>query len=106
MRIRNQRGVMMPSPVVMLSVVAVAMAGIAFVATRGGDPTVREGTPVARHADPGEPRAPRAKTGVPRRPAAPPADPGESPSPTFKPSKKPDKPEPPKVQRGRVYVEV
>ena len=86
MRIRNQRGVVMPSPVVMLSVVAVAMAGIAFVATRGGEPTEREVTTVAREAGP-----------------------SESPSPTFKPSKKsdePDRPKPPKVQRGKVYVEV
>ena len=33
-RSRDQRGVVFPSPVVILSVVAVAMAGIAFVATR------------------------------------------------------------------------
>ena len=33
----------------MLSVIAVAMAGIAFVATRGGEPTEREVTTVARH---------------------------------------------------------
>jgi hypothetical protein len=39
---RNQRGVIFPSPVVILSVVAVAMAGIAFVATRGEAPTERE----------------------------------------------------------------
>ena len=86
MRIRNQRGVVMPSPVIMLSVIAVAMAGIAFVATRGGEPTEREVTTVARDAAP-----------------------SESPSPTFKPSEKPAKPEkpkPPKVQRGKVYVEV
>ena len=46
MRVRNQRGVVMPSPVIMLSVIAVAMAGIAFVATRGGEPTEREVTTV------------------------------------------------------------
>jgi LytR cell envelope-related transcriptional attenuator len=86
MRVRNQRGMAMPSPVVMLSVIAVAMAGIAFVATRGGEPTEREVTTVSD---------------TPTR--------TPSPSPTFKPSKKPDKPEkpePPKVQRGQVYVEV
>jgi LytR cell envelope-related transcriptional attenuator len=85
MRNHNQRGVVMPSPVVMLSVVAVAMAAIAFVATRGGEPTEREVTQVADHR------------------------PSESPSPTFHPSTKPAKPEkpkPPKVQRGKVYVEV
>jgi hypothetical protein len=86
MRVRNQRGMAMPSPVVMLSVIAVAMAGIAFVATRGGEPTEREVTTVSD-----------TPTGTPSQ------------SPTFKPSKrpdKPDKPKPPKVQRGTVYVEV
>jgi LytR cell envelope-related transcriptional attenuator len=80
MRVRNQRGVAMPSPVVMLSVIAVAMAGIAFVATRGGEPTEREVTTVSD-------------------------TPKETPSPTYTPSKDP-KPKPPKVQRGKVYVEV
>ena len=37
-----------PSPVVMLSVIAVAMAGIAYVATQGEEPTEREVTTVAR----------------------------------------------------------
>jgi hypothetical protein len=86
MRVRNQRGMAMPSPVVMLSVIAVAMAGIAFVATRGGEPTEREVTTVSD-----------TPTTTP------------SASPTFKPSKKPEKPEKPekpKVQRGEVYVEV
>lgn len=49
MRRRNQRGVVYPSPVVMLSVIAVAMAGIAFVATRGGEPADREVTAVSHH---------------------------------------------------------
>jgi hypothetical protein len=44
-RVRDQRGVVLPSPLVMLSVIAVAMAAIAFVATRGGEPTEREITP-------------------------------------------------------------
>lgn len=81
MRARNQRGVVMPSPVVMLTVIAVAMAGIAYVATRGGEPTEREVTTVAEDR------------------------PSESPSPTFTPTKD-AKPKPPAVQRGKVYVEV
>ena len=40
-------GVVFPSPVVMLSVVAVAMAGIAYVATQGEEPTEREVTTVS-----------------------------------------------------------
>lgn len=80
-RTRNQRGMVMPSPVVMLSVIAVAMAAIAFVATRGGEPTEREVTTVAQDA------------------------PKSTPTPTPTPTKKP-KPEPPAVQRGQVYVEV
>lgn len=78
-RMRNQRGAVFPSPVVILSVLAVAMAGIAFVATRGGEPTEREVTPVVRE------------------------QPSESPS--YTPSADPT-PQPPAVQRGKVYVEV
>ncbi len=81
MRARNERGVVTPSPVVMLSVIAVAMAGIAFVATRGGEPTEREVATVSRDADP-----------------------STSPTPTAHPTKEP-KPEP-TVKRGKVYVEV
>ena len=83
MRVRNQRGVVMPSPVVMLTVIAVAMAAIAYVATRGGEPTEREVTTVSGEENP----------------------PSESPSPSYSPTKKP-KPEPPAVRRGQVYVEV
>jgi hypothetical protein len=85
MRVRNQRGVVMPSPVVMLTVIAVAMAGIAYVATRGGEPTEREVTTVSGEEN----------------------KPSQSPSPTYSPTKKPHpKPQPPAVQRGKVYVEV
>lgn len=45
---RDQRGVVLPSPVMMLSIVAVAMAAIAFVATRGGEPAEREIATVAQ----------------------------------------------------------
>jgi hypothetical protein len=78
-RVRTQRGAVYPSPVVILSVIAVAMAGIAFVATRGGEPTEREVTTVAQE------------------------QPSETPSPTA--TAKP-KPKPPAVKRGEVYVEV
>ncbi len=81
MRVRNQRGVVTPSPVVMLSVIAVAMAGIAFVATRGGEPTEREVVTVSRDAGP-----------------------SASPTGQATPTKEP-KPEP-AVRRGKVYVEV
>jgi hypothetical protein len=81
LRVRNQRGVVFPSPVMMLSVVAVAMAGIAYVATQGQEPTEREVTTVARPSDP-EP------TKVQKLPTA-----------------KPEKFER-VVQRGKVYVEV
>ena len=94
MRARNQRGVAMPSPVVMLSVIAVAMAGIAFVATRGSEPTEREVTTVADTPTETPNETPK---------HTPKQTPG--PSPTYTPSKDP-KPKPPKVQRGKVYVEV
>ncbi|MAS54966.1 LytR C-terminal domain-containing protein [Nocardioides sp.] len=46
-------GVVFPSPVVMLSIIAVAMAAIAFVATRGGEPDEREvATPVRQESSP------------------------------------------------------
>jgi hypothetical protein len=77
---RNQRGAVFPSPVVILSILAVAMAAVAFVATRGGEPTEREVAPVVKE------------------------QPDESPSPSYTPSAKP-KPKP-AVQRGKVYVEV
>jgi hypothetical protein len=73
----------MPSPVVMLSVVAVAMAGIAFVATNHDEPTEREVTTVARQSPP-------------------------SAEPTFQPTRGADsvKHKKPPVRRGQVYVEV
>ena len=83
-RSRNQRGAVFPSPVVILSVLAVAMAGIAYVATRGGEPTEREVTTVVREQQ---------------------QQPSESPSPTYEPTRR-AKPKKPPVQRGKVYVEV
>lgn len=77
-RMRSQRGAVFPSPVVILSVLAVAMAGVAFVATRGAEPTEREVTTVVKE------------------------QPTETPS--YSASAKP-KPKP-SVQRGKVYVEV
>jgi len=82
-RIRNQRGVAFPSPVALLSVLAIAMAAIAFVVTNGAEPTEREVTTVA------QPEA----------------------EPSVAPSGKPEKAEKirekkPKVVRGDVYVEV
>jgi len=79
-RRRDQRGAILPSPVVMLSIIAVAMAAIAFVATRGGEPTEREVTPVAK-------------------------EPSSSPTATPTPSKVP-KPSKPAIKRGEIYVEV
>jgi hypothetical protein len=50
---RDQRGVVFPSPVVILSILAVAMAGVAWVATRNPTPTERQVTPVAQTHSPG-----------------------------------------------------
>jgi hypothetical protein len=66
--------------VVILSVIAVAMAGIAFIATRGQEPTEREITSVARN------------------------EPTVKPTPTAKPDPKPE--HKPAVRRGKIYVEV
>ena len=77
---RDERGVAFPSPVVLLSIVAIAMAVLAYVATGHQPPTEREVTPVAQ----------------------------PSPSATPEPAKQSAKPEKqkPAFDRGRVYVEV
>ena len=73
-----------PSPLVMLSVLAVAMASITFVATRDQAPTERRvETATIASAD-----------------QTPSAEPAPTPAPTKEP-----KPEP-RVKRGEVYVEV
>ena len=89
LRARDQRGVVFPSPVVMLSIIAIAMAGIAYVATRGQEPAERELTTVAQ------------------RPTSTPSATQSSPSPTLAPREpKKIKKRKPAVQRGDVYVEV
>jgi hypothetical protein len=47
---RGQRGVVFPSPVMILSILAVAMAGVAWFATRDHEPTERLVTPSAQHS--------------------------------------------------------
>ena len=76
---RGQRGVAFPSPVAMLSVIAVAMAGIAYVATKDQPPAEREVQAVSQ--------------------------PAEAPPEQALPTRKPE-PIEPKVVRGDVYVEV
>ena len=85
-RTRDERGVAFPSPLVMLSVIAVAMASITFVATRDAAPTERRiDTATVASAQ----QAQQAETVAP---VVPPATP---------------KPEPkPQVKRAEVYVEV
>ncbi|HSU02665.1 MAG TPA: LytR C-terminal domain-containing protein [Nocardioides sp.] len=83
-RPRDERGVAFPSPVVMLSVLAVAMASITFVATRDQAPTERRvDTATIASAD----QTPTAE-----------ATPTATPTPKPKPK--------PQVKRGEVYVEV
>jgi hypothetical protein len=76
---RDQRGLVFPSPVVILSVIAVVMAGVAFIATRGGEPTEREITTVSRE---------------------------HPPTPTPTPELQEPKPAKPRIDRKQVYVEV
>jgi LytR cell envelope-related transcriptional attenuator len=49
-RVRDERGVVFPSPVMVLSILAVAMAGVAWVATRHHEPTERLVTPTSQHS--------------------------------------------------------
>ena len=83
-RSRDQRGVVFPSPVVVLSVVAVGMAGVAYVATQDREPAEREVTTVAGPSKPDT--TPRQKL----------------------PKSEPEKIKKIErvVQRGKVYVEV
>ena len=83
-RRRDERGVAFPSPLVMLSVLAVAMASITFVATRDQAPTERR-VDTATIASAGQ-------------------TPIAQPTPTETPTREP-KPKP-QVKRGEVYVEV
>ena len=80
-RPRDERGVAFPSPLVMLSVLAVAMASITFVATRDQAPTER--------------RVDTATIASAQQ------------TPTVEPTTPPKTPKPePQVTRGEVYVEV
>ncbi|KRC46586.1 hypothetical protein ASE19_22555 [Nocardioides sp. Root79] len=49
---RNERGAVLPSPVVLLSVVAVILAAVAFVTTRGDEPAERDISATTAAADP------------------------------------------------------
>ncbi len=82
-RARTEGGVLFPSPVVMLSIIAIAMAGFAYFATRDAAPMERKVTTAA--ATPTE-TTETAETAA------------------VAPTKKP-KPQP-VVKRGEVYVEV
>ncbi|WP_299050306.1 LytR C-terminal domain-containing protein [uncultured Nocardioides sp.] len=83
--VRDERGVAFPSPLVLLSIVAVAMAGLAFLVTSGDD----------------EADQARVVTSTPS------STPSASPSPTEQPSRTPKpKPSPKPVERGEVFVEV
>jgi hypothetical protein len=78
---RDERGVVFPSPVVILSAVAVVMAGVAFVATRDGAPEEKEITTISQ--------------------------PEPTPTPTAEPT--PDRPKKhrkPDIDRSKVYVVV
>jgi hypothetical protein len=90
-RVRNERGVVFPSPVVMLSVVAVAMAGVAYVATRSEAPQERQVTTVSRPEPEPSPTTRARKVPAQKIPQ------GEAP-----PIKKAE----PVVVRSEVYVDV
>ena len=84
-RRRDERGVVFPSPVVILTVVAVAMAGVAFFATRDAEPADEQITTISQ----------------PSESAAPSETATAEPSPTA-----PPEPEKPPVDRAEVYVVV
>ena len=86
--LRGERGVAFPSPVAILSVIAIAMAGVAYFATQGEEPTEREVTTVARPSDT-EPSTPAVEK-----------------PPKQKLQKQKQQPIKREVVRGEVYVEV
>lgn len=88
-RARDERGVALPSPVVLLSIVAVAMAAVAYLFTQGSPETEREVAIVSRDQTPS---------------AAP--SPTEAPSPSQEPKAEPEKKTPPPVKRDQVFVTV
>jgi hypothetical protein len=69
MRRRDQRGVVFPSPVIILSVIAVAMAGVAWVATRHHTPSERLVTSSAPHSQQHQHRQQTPTTHHPPQPA-------------------------------------
>ena len=79
-RSSDERGVVFPSPVVILSAIAVAMAAVAFVVTRDSAPQEKEITTISQ---------PQVES------------PTADPTPT-----EPAKPPKPEVDRGKVYVVV
>lgn len=86
-RRKSDRGVAYPSPVVLLSILAVTMAAVAFFATRGSAPTEREVTTASQQQT--------------TQPASPSATPTVVDKPVVKKKKKP-KP----IQRSETYVVV
>ncbi len=86
----SDRGAVFPSPVVMLSIIAVVMAGIAFVATRSDEPTEREVTTVAEDPQPSDTE---------------PSDTEQTPSSTPT-AEETTKPPPPPIKRGETSVMV
>ena len=89
---RDERGVAFPSPVVALSVGAIALAGVAFVATDDGDPR-SEVVAVSRPAE-ADPSTPAAEPPEPQR--------TKKAAPVEKKKEKQEKP----VERGETYVVV
>jgi hypothetical protein len=96
-RLRDERGVAFPSPLVMLSVIAVAMAGIAFVATDDEPALERR---ISTTAQPSEDSA----TAEPKDRTEPTRQADKKATDRKKPKKKKDKE--PEVVRGETYVVV
>jgi hypothetical protein len=90
-RSRSERGVAFPSPLVMLSVIAIAMAGISFVATKDQPAFERR---ISTTAQPSETETTTSATPEPRK--------VKKVVEKKKPKKKPE----PKVVRGETYVVV
>lgn len=79
-RTADQRGAVLPSPVVLLSILAVVLAAVAFVATRGGEPAERDISATTAAATPSDTAT--------ASPSASPAPPAKEAKPKPKPVKR------------------
>ena len=94
---RDQRGAVLPSPVVLFSIVVLAVAAVAFFATRGDQPAEREITQTSQESTP---------SGSASAPSDGSSDSSDGSDPSGTPSSEPTHKAPPPIQKDQVGVNV